>query len=139
MASQVVSIRLKGDQVDRLRKVARRLGKSQSEMGAQLIEESLRESEFNMIEFKETAIGRQAFMIDSRIKVWHVIQVGKGLKHDRAATAEYFHQPKSWVDAAYRYYEAFGPEIEQEIEDNNVGYERLKQILPDLNLFEVRD
>ena len=136
-ASQVVSIRLRSDQVERLRKFARRFGKSQSQMGAELIEESMRETEFDKIEFKDTAIGRQAFMKGTRLKVWGLIMVGRGYKHDRAAIARHFEKPVEWVDAAYKYYAAFPDEIDCAIESNDVGYERLKQILPNIHLTEV--
>lgn len=48
--SHVVSIRLRADQVDRIRRLARRMDKSQSEMGALLIEESLQEAGFANID-----------------------------------------------------------------------------------------
>jgi len=43
--THVVSIRLRDYQLDRLKPFARRMGKSQSEMGAQFIEESMRDAE----------------------------------------------------------------------------------------------
>ena len=56
--NHVVSIRLRDDQVDRLKRFARRMGKSQSEMGAQFIEEAMREAEFAGIEFRDSMLGR---------------------------------------------------------------------------------
>ena len=65
--TQVVSIRLKDDQLDRLKRFARRAGKSQSEMGAQFIEESMQTSEFAEIEFRDSTIGRLAYMKASNL------------------------------------------------------------------------
>ena len=67
--SHVVSIRLKDDQFDRLKRFARRAGKTQSEMGAQFIEETMREAEFGFIEFRNNAVGREAYMKGSRVQV----------------------------------------------------------------------
>ena len=55
--TRVVSIRLRDDQVDRLKRFARRMGKSQSEMGTQFIEEAMREAEFANIEFRDSVLG----------------------------------------------------------------------------------
>ena len=46
--SQVVSTRLADETAERLKRLARRLGKSASETGAMLIEESLREAEASL-------------------------------------------------------------------------------------------
>ncbi|WP_287710722.1 hypothetical protein [Microcystis sp. M125S2] len=54
--SQVVSARLPDHTAERLKRLARRLGKTPSETSAILIEESLRESEFPYIEFRHSAI-----------------------------------------------------------------------------------
>jgi hypothetical protein len=59
--SKVVSLRLRDDQVERLQRTARYLGRSPTETAALLLEESLREREFAGIEFRDSPVGRQAF------------------------------------------------------------------------------
>ena len=61
--SQVVNTLLSEDTADRLNRLARRLGKTPSETGAMLIEESLREAEFAYIKFRNSPLGRQAYVI----------------------------------------------------------------------------
>jgi predicted DNA-binding protein len=56
--SKVVSIRLKDEQYERLRKLARRLDRTPSETVVRVLEEGLREREFPYIVFKDTAVGR---------------------------------------------------------------------------------
>ena len=56
MASKVVSLRLKGEQVERLERTARRLGRTVAETAALLIEESLRQREVASVEFKDSAV-----------------------------------------------------------------------------------
>ncbi|MCZ8305126.1 MAG: hypothetical protein O9336_00190 [Microcystis sp. LE19-98.1E] len=72
--SQVVSARLPDHTAERLKRLARRLGKTPSETSAILIEESLRESEFPYIEFRHSPLGRQPYLKNSSLALWEVIQ-----------------------------------------------------------------
>jgi predicted transcriptional regulator len=131
--THVVSIRLRGDQVDRLKRFARRLGKSQSEMGAQFIEEAMREAEFANIEFRDSVLGRLAYMKDSNLAVWEVIMIARDHEMDAERIAAYFRRPRGWVNAAMHYYEAFRDEIDPVLEDNrSMTFEKLKRLLPTL-------
>ena len=134
--TQVVSIRLQENQVERLKRFARRMGKSQSEMGALFIEESMRENEFAYIEFRDSVIGRLAYMKNSNLAVWEVIMIAQDHDMDAEKVARYFQRPREWVQAAFNYYEAYRDEIDPLIEDNNsMTYEKLKRLLPNLEMF----
>ena len=131
--TQVVSIRLRDDQVDRLKRFARRMGKSQSEMGAQFIEESMRAAEFANIEFRDSVIGRQAYMKDSNLAVWEVILIAQDHDMDPERVAAYFRRPRAWINAALHYYKAYQDEIDPVLEDNrSMTFEKLKRLLPNL-------
>ena len=131
--THVVSIRLRDDQLDRLKRFARRLGKSQSELGAQLIEESMRASEFANIEFRDSVIGRQAFMRDSNLAVWEVILVAQDHSMDPTRVSDYFERPHAWVKSAFHYYEAYPNDIDPIIADNgSVTFDSLKRLLPNI-------
>ena len=131
--TQVVSIRLKDDQLDRLKRFARRAGKSQSEMGAQFIEESMQTSEFAEIEFRDSTIGRLAYMKASNLAIWEVILIAKDYDMDVEEVSAYFSHPILWVKAAFHYYEVYQEEIDQLIEDNNLmTFDKLKRLLPNL-------
>ena len=75
--SKVVSIRLPEETEARLQRLARRLGKTPSETGAMLIEESLRETEFAYIEFRNSPVGRQAYLKNSNLAVWQVMMLAE--------------------------------------------------------------
>jgi hypothetical protein len=131
--TQVVSIRLRDDQVNRLKRFARRMGKSQSEMGAQFIEEAMRQAEFANIEFRDSVLGRQAYMKDSNLAVWEVILIAQDHDMDAERVAAYFRRPRAWVNAAFHYYEAYRDEIDPILEDNRcMTFEKLKRLLPNL-------
>ena len=131
--THVVSIRLKDEQLDRLKRFARRMGKSQSEMGAQFIEEAMREAEFADIEFRDSVIGRQPYLNGSNLAVWEVIMIAKDHGMDAERVAAYFGRPRAWANAALNYYEAFRDEIDPVLDDNrSMTFEKLKRLLPNL-------
>src|SRR5579872_3241403 len=106
--SHVVSMRLRDDQLARLKRYARTLGKTPGETSALLVEEHLRETEYAFIEFRHSPRGRQAYMKGSRLAVWWVIHVARSyFDMDPQKTAEHFHKPIAWVKAALNYYQAF--------------------------------
>jgi hypothetical protein len=137
--SHVVSMRLRDDQMERLRRLARRLGRTPSETSALLLEESLREAEFASIEFRDSPAGRQAYVTGSGLAVWEVVMVARSYNGDVARTAAHLVWLPVKVRAALNYAEAFPEEIEAALEDNNQGFEALKRMLPNAELFEVKD
>lgn len=133
--SKVVSTRLAIETEARLQRLARRLGKTPSETGAMLIEESLRETEFAYIEFRNSSVGRQAYMKNSNLAVWQVIMLAQGYKQDVVKTATHLQKPTEWVKAAFNYAEAYAQEISLAIEDDlAINYTTVKRILPQTEL-----
>ncbi len=138
--THVISIRLKDDQIDRLKWFARRMGKSQSEMGAQFIEESMREAEFAYIEFRDSVLGRIPYMKDSNLAVWEVIMIAQDHAMDTERVAAYFSRPRAWINAAFNYYEEFRNEIDPMLEDNrSMTFDKLKRLLPGLETLQRSD
>ena len=134
--TQVVSIRLKDDQVIRLKRFARRMAKSQSEMGAQFIEEAMREEEFANVEFRDSVVGRQAYMKDSNLAVWEVILIAQDHGMDVDRISAYFRRNRSWVLSAFNFYEMYADEIDPMLEDSHsMTYEKLKRLLPHLETY----
>lgn len=136
--SQVVSTRLPDQTAERLKRFARRLGKTPSETSAILIEESLRESEFPYIEFRHSALGRQAYLKNSSLALWEVIQIAQGYELDEQKTAEHFQRPLEWVRSALLYAIAYSEEIQTAIADAQAANETsLKRLLPQLETIVI--
>lgn len=134
--SQVMSLRLKDQQMERLRRIARRLGRTPSEVGALLVEEGLREAEFACVEFRDSAVGRQAYIKGSRLAVWEVVEIARGYGLDVERTAEHLRWPAFKVQAALNYAVAFPEEIDYAIADNDsCDFEKLSRVLPQLERF----
>ena len=136
--SKVVSTRLSTETEARLQRLARRLGKTPSETGAMLIEESLRETEFAYIEFRNSPVGRQAYMKNSNLAVWQVIMLAGELNDDINAIVQHLQKSIAWVRAAFNYYEAYSNDINLAIEDNlAIDYTSIKRLLPQTELLII--
>jgi len=66
----VISMRLPADSSNRLKRMANRHGGTPSDTSARLVEEGLRRSEFAYIDFRDSAVGRQAYVQGSTLAVW---------------------------------------------------------------------
>ena len=137
MASRVVSLRLKETQVARLQRMARRLGRTPSETAAILVEEALRRHEFSFVEFRDSPVGRQAYVIGSSLAVWEVVMVARAYGCDEAKAGEHLGWPAAKVKAALNYASAYPQEIADALADNQAGAESVSRLLPALEIFAV--
>jgi hypothetical protein len=136
--SQVISTRLPDRTAERLKQLARRLGKTPSETSAILIEESLRESEFPYIEFRQSPLGRQPYLKNSSLALWEVIQIAQSYALDEQKTAAHFHRPLEWVCSALLYAEAYQSEVQKAIiQAQTLNETTLKRLLPQLETITV--
>ena len=129
--SQVITLRLPDASAEEVRQIARRERRSVSEVSAYFIEEGLRVRRFPPIEFRSFNGERHACIKD-RLQVWQLIEVARGYGMDMEKTATHLVLKPEQVQSAFAYYAAYPEEIDQAIAENNVGYERLKQMLPGL-------
>ncbi len=135
--STVVSLRLPPDQAERLRQMARRLGRSTSEVGADLVGESLRRADFAFIEFRDSAAGRQAYIQGTRLAVWQAVSVLRSYGGDVPKAAAHLKWPEAKMHAAAAYMTAFPDEIEEAMRDNaSFDFEKLSRLLPGIQRLE---
>ena len=128
--SQTVSLRLPDELISRLDRFARMLGNGTtcSRAGVMLLDEALREEEFAGIEFHNTAIGRQPFVKQTGMAVWEFITIAQEFGMDPERTATHLQFPGATVKAAINYYNAYRGEVDQAIQDNDMGEERLMRL-----------
>lgn len=138
--SQVISIRLGDNQAERLGRLARRFGRSRGETGALLIEEALRMSEYAFVDFRDSTVGRQAYMQDSSLAVWEVIMIVRAYDGNSERSARHLQWPTYRVQAAINYAAAFPGEINAAIADNE-AYDaaRVSRMLPQTRIFKMVD
>ncbi len=136
--TQVISMRLKEDQVERLRRVARRMGRTPSETGALLVEEALRRSEFALIDFRDSPVGRQAYIQGSTLAVWEVVLIVRDHDNDADAAARYLSWPRHLVQAALNYGSAYPDAVEAAIADNHaMDFANLVRQVPAAQPFSI--
>ena len=116
--SKVISLRLKDRPLESLQRVARRMGRTPTEAAAMLLDEMLRQCEFAFIEFRNSPVGRQAYLRGTRLKVWQIVAIARDYEGDVTKTAAHLSVPLLQVAAALRYASAFPEEIEAAIKDN---------------------
>lgn len=138
MATQVMSLRFAPQQMERLQRLARRLGRTPSETTALLVEESLRRSEFAFIDFRDSLAGRQAYVQGSGLAVWEVVLIAQGYDLDAQKTAAHLAWPMARVQAALSYAQVFQDEIEGALQDNgSYSIERIQRLVPQTRSFVV--
>ena len=129
--SMVVSMRLPVESGKRLKRMANRHGWTPSDASARLVEEGLRRSEFAFIDFRDSPAGRQACIQGSSLAVWEIVLLLRGYKDDVAAVANHLRWPLAKVQAAVHYAEAFPPEIDEAMAENDaMDFNALKRMLP---------
>jgi len=136
MPSAVVSLRVPQEQVARLHRKARQLGRTPSETGALLLDEGLRREEFAFIDFRDSAIGRQAYVQGSRLAVWQVVTVVRSFAGDLRKAGAHLEWPAVKVQAGLNYAEAYPGEIDMAIQDaQSCRFERISRLLPQAREF----
>lgn len=127
---RVVSLHLKDEQVERLQRAARWLGRSPSDAAALLLEEALLQRDYPFIEFRDSPAGRQAYLQGTRIAVWHVAALVQEYEGDASKTAAYLEVPEVEVRAALTYASAYPDEIDAAIADNAWVAEHVLPLTP---------
>lgn len=136
--SVVVSMRLPAESGKRLRRMANRHGWTPSDASARLVEEGLRRSEFAFIDFRDSPVGRQAYVHGSSLAVWEVMMVARGYRDDAAAVARHLQWPEAKVQAAFNYAAAFPDEINEALAENDaMDFVALKRMLPQAEEFVI--
>ena len=135
--SKVLSFRLKDEQVERLQRAARRLGRTPSQTAALFLEESLRRCDYPLIEFRDSPARRQAYVPGTRIAVWHVVVLAREYGGDASKTAAYLQIPEVQVKAALAYASGYPDEIETAIADNEWVAEHLLPLAPGFEVITV--
>jgi hypothetical protein len=134
--SSIVSSRLEPQQERRLVRKAKQIGRSPSETGALLIEEGLRRDEFAFIDFRDSPLGRQAYIQGSTLAVWEVAWIARGYKGNVEKTADHLRFSPLKVKAALNYSREFPDEIQEAIKEHEAcDFASLSHMVPQAEIF----
>jgi uncharacterized protein (DUF433 family) len=137
--STVISMRLPAASGVRLKRMANRHGWTPSDASARLVEEGLRRSEFAFIDFRDSVVGRQAYIQGSSLAVWEVILLVRSYNNDAEPVAKHLNWPKAKVLAAVNYAEAFADEIDEALAENDTAtFTSIRRVLPQASEFIAR-
>jgi hypothetical protein len=137
--SMVLSMRLRVESGQRLKRIAKRHGWTPSDASARLVEEGLRRAEFAFLDFRDSPAGRQAYIQGSTLAVWEVMLLLRSYKGNVTAVARHLKWPDARVRAALYYSEAFPEEIDEAMAENDsADFESLKRMLPQTVEFTVK-
>jgi uncharacterized protein (DUF433 family) len=96
--------------------------------------------EFALIEYRQSAAGRQACVKGSSLAVWEIALLLRSYKGNAAAVAAHLEWPEGKVEAAIHYVEAHPGEIGGALKDNDaVDFATLQRMLPEAMEVTVND
>ena len=129
--SRVVSLRLKADEGKRLERIAREFSRSVGATASLLLREKLREEEFPFIEFRNSPVGRQAYIKRQRVTVWQVLWLARHYDMDAGRVGQHLGWREEPVHSALAYARAYPDEIEPIVDEvESTSYEDLKRRIP---------
>ena len=135
--SEVVSLRLKDQQIRQLDRLAQREGRTRAETAEQLLEIALRISKFPYVEFKDFGAGIEAFVTGTRLRVWWVALLLRDFEGNVARVAEHYNLPETTIKAIQNYTDAFPEEIEAAVQEHYRAFDELPSRIPNLKIITV--
>lgn len=108
----------------RLTERARRAHLPERTLAQRYVEEGLRHDVHPLIQFLDGPSGRRASLLGRGLDVWEVIATIRDNNGSIAQAAEYLQIPIGLVESAATYYGEYRDEIDEQIELNEIEYER---------------
>ena len=133
--TRVVSVRLQENQVDRLKRFARRQQRRPSESLSMILEEALRASEFPLVPFRDTVLGREAYVVGTSTAGWEMAWLAQ--QYEGTRTASHLEWPVITIQATLAYAVRSADEVTDALADMNQSASDLARQLPGLHMFTV--
>src|SRR5437870_9797562 len=124
-----LGVRLPRGTCEAIRRISASRGRTPSDLLAEYAEEIARKHRFCHLEFRDTPLGRMAYVEGTRSAVWLVHDLVRQNNGDVRKTAKLHGWPETKVRAAVNYAEAYRDEIEPLIERaHSMTEEKLRQL-----------
>jgi uncharacterized protein (DUF433 family) len=127
-----ITLELTDEQVQRLDRATQHENLPRAEAVAHLLELAIRQAEFPSIEFKDFGAGLEPFIVGTRLRVCRILSLARDYDGDVEKVAVHVDVPKHQIESALRYATAFPDEVERDLARNEMSYEEMKRILPNL-------
>jgi len=136
--TRTLTMRFSDAQAERLERFARDRSADLEQTAVRLIDEALRMADHPTIEFRDSVVGRQAYLRGSTLAVWEVVMLVRERKNDAEATATYLGWPGARVEAALRYAAAYPEEIEAALRETMAfDADALRHLLPGTQVIDI--
>jgi uncharacterized protein (DUF433 family) len=136
--ARTVTLSLSDEQVARLERFAHDHNSDLTETVTRLIDEALRQADHPDIEFRDSPVGRQAYVRGSTLAVWEIAMLARERKNEIEATAAYLGWPLARVQAALSYAAAYPEEIATALRENDSFDEAaLQRLLPQARVINM--
>lgn len=135
--STTMNLQFTDEEMKQLELEAQRLGKSPAEVAARWVAETLREKEFPHIEFRDTIVGREAYVRGTRIKVWHLRMYSDGDAADVPRIAADLNLSQEEVAEAFAYAHRYSDEIDAIFAELDEISQNIEKYIPGVKIFRV--
>lgn len=136
--ARIVTLHFSDAQAKRLERFARDRHADLAETGVRLIDEALRSADHPDIEFRDSVVGRQAYMRGSTLAVWEVVMLARERKNDADSTAAYLGWQAARVQAALNYAATYPQEIDVALRENDTfDVEKVRHLLPEVRVIDI--
>jgi uncharacterized protein (DUF433 family) len=133
-----ITLELTDDQIQRLDRATRNESLPRTEAAARLLELAIRQAEFPSIQFKDFGVGLEPFIVGTRLRVCRIVSLARDYEGDITSVAKHVNIPEHQIESALAYASAFPEEVERDLARNEMSFDELKRILPDLELNNVK-
>src|SRR6059036_301933 len=106
MKTAVLSVRLPRRSRQELERLARRWGRTPSDVAGSFVEESLRSCAFANLEFRSTPAGRVPYLAGTRLAIHQVVSLLQEFRGNVEKSAKHLHIPPALVRTAQLYAQA---------------------------------
>ena len=137
MATKPISLRVAAEVKFELERIARRFGTSPATLGADYVTQGVRMAKHPSIEFRQTPIGRMAYVRGVRLPVWLAVQTVEESGGDADKAAKLLRLPVLLLRAALAYARDFPEEIAADNEAGRQPLEELERLVPNHSFVRV--
>ncbi len=128
-----VTLRLTKPEKEALEAAATLTGQPPGTLAALYVKEGVKRSRFPVVELRDGAPGRVAYLTGTRWPVWMIVDLVKDLNGNTAKAAKRLEKPEAIIKMALAYAEAYPEEIAASLALHaDRGFEALKALSPNL-------
>ena len=137
MATKPISLRVTEEVTMDLEQIAHRFGTSPATLGADYVTQGVRTTKHPSVEFRQTPVGRMAYIRGVRLPVWLGVQTVDDCNGNSKKAAKLLRLPQLLLKAALIYAKAFPDEIAADREAGRQPLENLETLVPNHSFLRV--